>query len=339
MELRTTFNIPSSINRITYNDPAMFIGSCFATSIGRQFEAGRMPVLINPSGTVYNPVSVCNTLDTITSGRKYDTGDLYNHSGTWISFDHYTDFSSANPEEILEKMNRRSEEALEFISRSKFLFITFGTARVFRFNKSGKIVSNCHKIPASEFTNELLSAEAITALWVDQLDRLNTLFPELKVIFTISPVRHWKDGAHGNQVSKSVLFLAVEKLLEHPVRPDYFPAYELVMDDLRDYRFYETDMLHISSLAIDYIWKAFSHCYFDNATINLWKEVSKISMAVSHRIQTDSPDQIRKFAETIIKRIDAISFKNPSIDLGNEREYFTGLLNDYKSDLKKGIHR
>jgi len=339
MELRTTFNIPSSINRITYNDPAMFIGSCFAKSIGRQFEAGRMPVLINPSGTVYNPVSVCKTLDTITSGRKYDTGDLYNNSGTWISFDHYTDFSSADPEKILEKINIRSEEALEFISRAKFLFITFGTSRVFRFNRSGKIVSNCHKIPATEFTNELLTPEEITSLWGDQLDRLNTLFPALKVIFTISPVRHWKDGAHGNQVSKSILFLAVEKLLEHPSRPDYFPAYELVMDDLRDYRFYEADMLHISSLAVDYIWEAFSRCYFDNATINLWQEVSKITMAVSHRIQTDSPEQIGKFADNIISRIDTIVLKNPAIDLGKDREYFAGLLKDNSPDLKNRLPR
>jgi hypothetical protein len=334
MELRTTFNIPSSIHRITYNDPAMFIGSCFATSIGRQFEAGRMPVLINPSGTVYNPVSVCNTLDTITSGRKSDIGDLYNNSGTWISFDHFTDFSSVNPEDILEKINTRSEKALDFISRAKFLFITFGTARVFRFTRSGEIVSNCHKIPASEFTNELLTVEEIIPLWEDQLDRLKALFPELKIIFTISPVRHWKDGAHGNQVSKSVLFLAVEKLLEHPSRPDYFPAYELVMDDLRDYRFYEEDMLHISSLGVDYIWKAFIRCYFDSTTINLWQEISNISRAVSHRIQTDSPVQIRKFAETIISRIDTITSNNTSVDLSNEREYFAGLLNDDKSYLK-----
>jgi len=339
MELRTTFNIPPSGSRITYNDPALFIGSCFATAIGRQFEAGRMPVMINPAGTVYNPVSVCNTLDAITRGRKYDKSDLFNNEGTWISFDHYTDFSSADPEEVLEKINRRSSEAYEFISGARFLFVTFGTARVFRWTRSGKIVSNCHKIPASAFTYELLTVDGIAALWEEQLDKLKALFPSLKVIFTISPVRHWKDGAHGNQVSKSVLFLAVEKLLEHPSRPEYFPAYELVIDDLRDYRFYENDMLHISGLAIDYIWNAFSNCYFENSTLNLWQEINKISKAVSHRIQTESPEQIRKFAENIIFRIDTLTSKNPAINLLNEREYFLRLLNSYQTDPEKGITR
>jgi len=288
-----------------------------------------MPVMINPAGTVYNPVSVCNTLDAITGGRKYDKSDLFNNNGTWISFDHYSDFSSGDPEEILGKINRRSGEALGFISGARFLFITFGTARVFRWTRSGKIVSNCHKIPASEFTNELLTVDEIADLWANQLDKLKTLFPSLKVIFTISPVRHWKDGAHGNQVSKSVLFLAVEKLLGHPSRPEYFPAYELVMDDLRDYRFYEDDMLHISGLAVDYIWNAFSNCYFDNSTINLWREVNKISRAVSHRIQTESPEHIREFAENIISRIDALTSRNPALNLLNEREYFLRLINCY----------
>jgi hypothetical protein len=328
MELRTTFNIPASKRRITYGDPAMFIGSCFATSIGRQFETGRMPVMINPAGTVYNPVSVCNTLNTITSGKKIDKNNLFNNEGTWISFDHYTDFSSENPDELLDKINRKSKEALTFISHAQFLFITFGTARVFRWIRSGKIVSNCHKIPASGFTHELLTVDEIAALWADQLDKLKMLFPDLKVIFTISPVRHWKDGAHGNQISKSVLLLAVEKLLEHPSQPGYFPAYELVMDDLRDYRFYDEDMLHITGLAVDYIWNAFSNCYFDNTTMNLWQEISKISKAVFHRIQTESPEHIRKFAENIISRIDTITSKNPAIDLLTERKYFVGLLND-----------
>jgi hypothetical protein len=331
MELRTTFSIEPSAQKITYNDPVMFIGSCFATSIGNQLELGRMPVMINPAGTVYNPVSVCNTIETITSRKKYDSGDLCKYEDTYISFDHYTDFSSGNSEEILNKINTRSEEARKFVSSARFLFVTFGTARVFRLIESGKIVSNCHKIPASRFTHELLSTDYITSLWNDQLDKLKSLFPDLKVVFTISPVRHWKDGAHGNQVSKSVLFLAVEKLLEHPSRPAYFPAYELVMDDLRDYRFYDDDMLHVSDLAVDYIWESFCDCFFDETTAGLWKEVAKISKAVSHRIQTDNKNQVRKFAENILSRIDLMTQKNPFINLEREREYFLGLLESRKT--------
>ena len=328
MELRTTFSIEPSVQKITYNDPVMFIGSCFATSIGSQLELGRMPVMINPSGTVYNPVSVCNTIDTITSGKKYDSGNLYKYEDTYISFDHHTDFSSGDSEAILNKINSKSEEALKFLSRASFLFVTFGTARVFRWIESGRIVSNCHKIPAARFAYELLSPEDITFLWNSQLDKLKSLFPDLKVVFTISPVRHWKDGAHGNQVSKSVLFLAVEKLLEHPSKPAYFPAYELVMDDLRDYRFYDNDMVHLSGQAVDYIWEAFCNCYFDQATTGLWNEVSTILKAVSHRIRTDNGEHIRKFAENILSRIDLITEKNPFVNLEKERKYFLGLSKD-----------
>ncbi len=325
MEFRTTFGITPSVRKISYNDPVMFAGSCFSISIGKQFETGHLPVMINPSGTVYNPVSICNTLETITRRENFTISDLYNNKGTWLSFNHYTDFSASGPDEVLNKINKSSQEALRFLSAARFLFITFGTARVYRWKQSGKVVSNCHKLPASEFTHELLTVQDITSLWSDQLNILKALFPDLKVVFTISPIRHWKDGAHENQVSKSVLFLAVEELLGHPSQPAYFPAYELVMDDLRDYRFYEEDMLHLTASAIGYIWEAFSKCYFDDRTLEVWQEVSKISKAVSHRIKTGQQDQIKKFAEKILDKINSVNSKVPEIDLERERKYFLDL--------------
>lgn len=325
MELRTIVKTDPSSDRITYKDPVMFIGSCFAASIGKQLETGRMPVMINPSGTVYNPVSVCNTLDTITSGRKYMISDLHNYKNTWLSFNHYTDFSSADPEKVLGRINSRNEEAGKFISDARFLFVTFGTSRVYRWKTSGKVVSNCHKIPASEFTNEILSVSEVVALWKNQLDRLKSLFPGLKIIFTISPVRHWKDGAHGNQVSKSVLFLAIEELLGHPSKPGYFPAYEIVMDDLRDYRFYSDDMLHPSAKAIEYIWNLFSDCYLDAKTKKLWMEISAITRAMEHKIQSASNSEIAIFAKNMLKKIEAVENTQQDIRLNREREYFKGL--------------
>jgi len=335
MELRTTFNIEPSPIKITYNDPVLFIGSCFATSIGRKFEAGHLPVMINPSGTVYNPVSVCNTLDTINRRTLYNKRDLFNYEGTWLSFNHYTDFSSVHPVKLLEKINNRTREAHAFLKTAKFLFITFGTSRVFRWKQTGQIVSNCHKIPAAYFTHELLTVNDIITLWNDQLDKLQVLYPHLKIVFTISPVRHWKDGAHGNQVSKAILFLATEELLKHSIRPMYFPAYELVIDDLRDYRFYDDDMLHPSGSAIDYIWDAFSDCYFDKSTTGLWKEIVRITRAVSHRLQTDSGEGIRRFAEKTLAQIDAVSKKIPALDLSNERKYFLGLIKQKRNPQKE----
>ena len=210
MELTTKINIEPSPAKITYNDPAVFIGSCFSHTIGKKFMDGHLPVMINPSGTVFNPVSVLNTLESILSKKALTKSDLYNFDGTWLSFDHYTDFSSEDPVAVLSKINSRTSEAGKFLEKSRFLFVTFGTAGVFRWNKSGRIVSNCHKIPASEFTRELLTTGEIVSRWDNFLSRLNALYPELKVVFTVSPVRHLKDGAHGNQISKSVLLLAIE---------------------------------------------------------------------------------------------------------------------------------
>jgi len=235
MELRTTFRIEPSQDKITYNDPVMFIGSCFASSMGAQMALGRMPVMINPSGAVFNPVSVCNTLDTITAEKKFTLEDLHFYDGTWVSFNHSTDFSSEDALNVLERINKRSQEAFEFLNQARFLFVTFGTSRVYKLKKSNLVVSNCHKIPSEQFESKMLTVDEIVTLWTEQIDKLHLLFPRMQIVFTISPVRHWKDGAHGNQVSKSILFVALEELLKHKTSPLYFPAYELVMDDLRDY--------------------------------------------------------------------------------------------------------
>jgi len=322
MELRTTFSIEPSRDKITYDDPVMFIGSCFASSIGSQMENGHMPVMINPAGAVFNPYSVFNTLETFSTGREFMIEDLHFYDGTWLSFSHYTDFSSDDPAKVLSKINRRTTEAFSFLKEARFLFITLGTARVYKLKKSGLVVSNCHKIPADQFESCLLSVDEIVKLWTGQLDKLHSLFPWLKIIFTVSPVRHWKDGAHGNQVSKSILFVAVEELLKHETKPGYFPAYELLMDDLRDYRFYADDMLHPSSAAVNYIWESFAGCYFDNKTFNLWKEVSRITKSMNHRFNTDSEIKKDHFAQRLLNQISDIKFKLPQIDLSREEEYF-----------------
>jgi hypothetical protein len=327
MEFRTKVNIKPSKDKISYNDKVMFIGSCFASEMGTQMKSGRMQVMINPAGAVFNPVSVCNTLDIISSGKAFTTDDLYNYDGNWLSFFHYTDFSGADPSEVLENINRRSQEALNFLKQARFLFVTFGTARVYRWKKTGLIVSNCHKINPANFENELLDVDYIVSLWSEQLQKLHTLFPRLKVWFTVSPVRHWKDGAYGNQVSKSVIFLAIDKLLRHQLSPGYFPAYELLIDDLRDYRFYNDDMLHPSQAAINYIWNSFAECFLEKKTIEIWNDVAKISRALNHRFITNSPAGMKKFSEQMLQQIEQIQAAHNEIDLSDEHNYFSMMLN------------
>jgi hypothetical protein len=327
MELRTTFPVEPSTLKITYNDRVMFIGSCFASAIGSQMEIGHMPVMINPAGAVFNPMSVCNTLDSITNHKHFIIDDLHFYDGTWLSFYHYTDFSSEDPQKVLEKINRRLDEAFEHMKHTRFLFVTFGTARVYKLKKSGMIVSNCHKIPAEQFESKLLTVDEIVSVWSAQLDNLKLLYPDMQVIFTISPVRHWKDGAHGNQVSKSILFVALDELQKHRTAPKYFPAYELLIDDLRDYRFYSEDMLHPSIQAVNYIWEAFANSYLDTVTLNTWKEIVKITKAFNHRLNTDSPVKARAFAESTLRHISELKLKFPLIDFSREEDHFLKMRN------------
>ncbi len=328
MVFRTTFTIDPSGDRISYNTPVMFIGSCFANEMGGKMSEGKMDILVNPAGVVYNPVSVGNTLKMLVENKIFQAKDLYTYKGISLSFSHYTDFTSENALQVLSKINMATERSAHFLKRAGILFITFGTARIFRFNETGQVVSNCHKLPASDFNREILTVDQITSEWENILDLLHSFNPGLRVIFTVSPVRHWKDGAHGNLVSKSVLFLAVEQLLKHKIVSGYFPAYELLMDDLRDYRYYTDDMLHPSGLAVDYIWNAFTGCYFDAATLDLWKEVREISKARNHRFISDSIKSKSEFAGNILKKISRIETKNSQIDLNEEKKYFQDLLGE-----------
>jgi hypothetical protein len=328
MNLRTTFTIDPSKSKIDYNTPVMFIGSCFASEIGSKMAEGRMAVMINPSGVVYNPVSVANTIDTILENRIFTEKDLYIYKGISLSFFHYTDFASETITTTLNRINSSTASASSFLKQARYLFLTLGTARVYRFIESGKIVSNCHKLPASLFLREILTVEEIISEWSGILNRLHSFNKDLRVILTVSPVRHWKDGAHGNQLSKSILLLAVEKLLDHQAVAGYFPGYELLMDDLRDYRYYAEDMLHPSQTAIDYIWEAFSGCYFTPETINLWKEVNGITKAINHRFLSDSRTGKKEFAGNMLKKISAVANKIPSIDLSMEKSYFLDIISE-----------
>jgi len=325
MNFRTTFEIETSKEKIDYSTPVMFIGSCFASEMCKMMEKGKMKVLSNPAGTVFNPVSVQNTLGMIIQNRKVRKDDLYYYNGTFLSFLHYTSFSSDRADTVLNRINESTLLAHRFLKKARFLFITFGTARIYRFRESGQVVSNCHRIPDSMFSRELLTPEQIVTGWKQLLDELAAFNNKLSVIFTVSPVRHWKDGAHGNQVSKSTLFLAIEKLLENR-STGYFPAYELLMDDLRDYRFYDSDMLHPSDEAISYIWDAFSGCYFDSQTTALWKKISSVTASMSHRFISGSAADRIKYAEAMLKQIEAVRKNVKGHDFSEEISYFRSII-------------
>ena len=250
---------------ISYNDRILMLGSCFSDSIGRQMADFGFDVCVNPFGTLYNPVSILQSIEILAGNRDFGTDDCIQIGAgdeRWCSFSHHTSFARGSQEEFLSNANSSLSEAREFFASCNKVIITLGTAWCFRNVNSGKIVSNCLKRPAAEFVRERLSSSEVT----DMLHRISESCQGRQIIFTVSPIRHFKDGAHGNQISKSALLLGIEDFLcgcpvdlsMNPRYPaDYFPAYEIMMDELRDYRFYAEDMCHPSQQAVTYIRERF----------------------------------------------------------------------------------
>ncbi|MEE4114859.1 MAG: GSCFA domain-containing protein [Marinilabiliaceae bacterium] len=326
MEFRTAIKPERSALRIAYNDSLFLLGSCFASEIGSWLKRTKFNVTINPFGVLYNPASVAGALRILIGGQTLSNDDLFCYRGRYLSFRHDTSFSNPDPFVALDKINKSIAEGSRKLKTASCLFITFGTARIYRLKSNNEIVSNCHKIPAGEFTREILGQDDIADQWSTLLADIREYNPALKIIFTVSPVRHWKDGAYGNQLSKSVLFVAIDKIIKQNPGTSYFPGYELVMDDLRDYRYYADDLLHPSSMAVEYIWDFFKASYFDTDTGKLADKILKITRAYEHITGTSDIEELRLFGRNMLEKIDAIVATNKEIDLSAEREYFSKLV-------------
>lgn len=304
MELQTIVNIEKPDFQISYGTRLMMLGSCFVENMGEKLKYFKFNVDINPCGIVYNPLSVAITLQILLEGKRFTERDLFQNNGLWVSLNHHGHFSHRELQPCLCKINDRLEKSAQHLTETEVLVITWGTSWVYRYRPNGKIVSNCHKFPAADFERFQLTVEEIVETYSALLVRLREMNPGIKVLFTISPIRHWKDGAHGNQLSKAVLLLAQDRLRELFDFVSYFPSYEIVMDELRDYRFYAEDMLHISPQGVDYIWEKFKTLYFSGDTLQLMKRIDKLNKILLHR-PTDPDSEatrtLRSQAEEEIK--------------------------------------
>lgn len=280
----------------------MSLGSCFAENIGKRMKDVYFETDINPFGVLYNPVSISNSLELLLQNGLFTSQDIFENRSLWQSFSHSSYFTGISAEECLTKINDRLSGSRAFMQRTDFLLITFGTAWVFEEKKSGRVVSNCHKLPAGEFVRRRLTVEEIVAEFSKMLSRLQILYPKINLIFSVSPVRHWKDGAHDNNISKSILLQAIDELQLHHKSVHYFPAYEIQLDELRDYRFYASDMLHPSDVAVEYIWKRFSDTYFSKDTLELKKRLEQLSADLSHRPLHPESAEYKKFLIQVDKR-------------------------------------
>lgn len=257
LKLQTPVETGRSAVCISLNDKIFVLGSCFADNMGQKMEDLGFDVCVNPFGTLYNPVSICNSVARLTSGIPFSESECVQMgagAGLVCSFSHHTSFARRTEDEFLQVANASLKEAsLRWKAASKVI-ITLGTAWIYEYTRSGETVSNCLKIDAKEFSRRRLSVRETATLLMNMIAR----HPEKEFMFTVSPIRHFKDGAHGNQISKSTLLLALDEVLaKFPERCEYFPAYEIVLDELRDYRFYAADMIHPSDQAVDYLWSRF----------------------------------------------------------------------------------
>ena len=322
MELKTPVDIPEYGFEITHKDKAFFIGSCFTEHIGKKLKSHGFSAVVNPFGTVYNPVSVANSLDLIIDNKKFTEKDLSYHNGLWFSFFHNTNFSNIDKGKCLKKINHAMHDAHDFLKKTDCLFITLGTAYVYEKREEKYVVSNCHKLPPQHFNRYLLDVADICRRFNDLTKRLKKINPGIRIIITVSPIRHLKDGAQGNQVSKSTLLLASHRINGQEENTYYFPAYEIVMDELRDYRFYAPDMIHLNTVAVEYIWEKFMRIFLSLQTQQVVGEIEKLNKVKTHKPAHSQSEAYKHFIAEGLKKAIALKEKYPAVDVDGYIKFF-----------------
>lgn len=320
MELMTRIDIPASEWKMETGAKVLLVGSCFADEVGQRFVRGGFEAMVNPFGTLYNPASIAVNLLRALSEKEVElprssiipsvgasistwgtpvdrcgarrlTGVGHtvfeDAEGRWHSWLHHSSFSSTDVATVVERINSTTHRVADFLRGADVLIVTLGTAIIYRLKETGMLVANCHKQPDNLFVRERLNAYDIVDQWQMLLQLLESVNPNLKVIFTVSPIRHKRDGYHVNQISKGILLQAVDEIVNGQLpnsKCGYFPSYEIMMDELRDYRFYADDMIHPSTQAVEYIWQRFQDTYFDNKTKEVVAKVTKEWRQSQHRI-------------------------------------------------------
>lgn len=336
MQFTTPVNIKSN-KTIDHNSRIVMLGSCFAENIGKKLIECGFNVVMNPMGILYNPISIHNALTRIIENREFTEDELFYHNGLWASFMHHGSFSHSDKNEALKMMNERLHEGHEQLKNATHLIITFGSAEVYEHNNN--VVSNCHKLPSRQFTHRLLSINEIIDIYktrdtrheirdtrYETRDTTQYCPPvleeqaiggggqKLSTIFTISPVRYLGEGAHHGQINKSTLLLATDQICRE-IGADYFPSYEIMMDELRDYRYYATDMIHPSDVAIDYIFERFTDTYLTNEAIRIAEEIKKIKKSLAHRPLHPDSEEYQNFKKKLSQQIAAIAQKYPNVKI------------------------
>lgn len=326
MEFRKKIEVPKSELRIDHQTKMILFGSCFAENIGQQLLENKFTVNVNPFGVLYNPSSIGQAIDLLQQNRVFTEEDVFQHEGVHRTYFHHSSFSAIEKESFLQSINESREKASADLKEADILLITFGTAYVFDLNTTGQVVANCHKQPSNIFNRHKLSVSEIVRSWTRLIEASLSINPNLKILFTVSPIRHWKDGAHNSQLSKATLLLAIDELIGQFSNLYYFPSYEIVLDELRDYRFYTEDMIHPNDTAIRYIWDIFTDIYFDEETKQICRQWQNISRAIAHRPFNANTEEHKYFLKQTLLKVKNLRDKYPYFDCENELMLLEGKL-------------
>ncbi|OOG76954.1 GSCFA domain-containing protein [Flavobacterium sp. A45] len=305
MNFATKINITQNPNPIDYNSKIVSLGSCFAENIGDKFQYFKFESIVNPFGIIFNPVSIEKIINRVVNDVLFTEDDVFFHNERWHCFEVHSDLSHSNATELLANLNKILVETKKQLQEATHVIITYGTSWVYRNIEKDTIVANCHKMPQKQFAKELLSVDTVKKSITNTIDLIQSLNSNCNFIFTVSPVRHLKDGFVENQRSKSHLITAFHNLLSenNNLQSEYFPSYEIMMDELRDYRFYAEDMLHPSQIAIDYIWERFKESTISETAYPTMDIVESIQKGLQHRPFNPHSESHKKFEANIQSKI------------------------------------
>ena len=328
MDFRTPTEITPLPLRLRHSDKLLVMGSCFADHIGGRLRQMKFRTVVNPYGVLYNPLSIAKALTRLVERQPFTEEELHEFpDGGWNTWLHHSSYSHPDKHEALTAINTSMEKAWDQLADADMLIITLGTAWAYRLVDTGLVVGNCHKVPERRFTRQRLQIQEIIEALDGTIHRISKINPKLRVLFTVSPVRHLKDGLHGNQLSKSTLLLATDELCKlHPERCHYFPAYEIVMDELRDYRFYAEDMAHPSMQAVDYVWECFVENCIDAQAQSFMLQWKKIVRAMQHRPFNSQSEQYKSFIQQTIAQIIELKKSTPYLEVQEEIEHCLSLI-------------
>ena len=305
MRWQTETNIPPFNFTISHQSNLLLLGSCFAENIGSRLQEAKFNVVQNPTGIVYNPLSLQQTVEILCSDKLFSEEDLHFANDLYFTYTHHSRFSAASAEGAVQNMNAALAAARKNLNDTHVVFISLGTAFYWWHKAKNEVVNNCHKQPGHLFEQRLASVDEVKSALKNTIDILKSANSNVEIVFTVSPIRHLKHGSAGNQLSKSTLVVAAQELMASEKNVHYFPSYELLLDDLRDYRFYEEDLIHPNKVAVDYIWQKFSNTFFSAQTKALVDEVFQIRAMLSHRVfnpSTSSSVAFRKKLESTITK-------------------------------------